>query len=469
MNEERFEVDLRAVFDEMAPADVPAQLRAIVAAVSRQRVARRSARKGPAVRVLLVAAIIVAGGALVVSAGGLYNTAPPSPSGEPSGAVASSSPSATQTAAPSSSPSAAPTATPVASVDESTADRAGTFVGGLWAIRGSTLFISTDAGATWHTGTIPMASGALGTAAFVLDPEHAWSVTPGPDSTPFDGSPTDVLSLVVHRTTDGGKTWQQSMAPGNYPGTIQRLVFVDALHGYLMCSAIRQSSGLSTVLRTDDGGRTWSVAGSGAWLGSMFAASDAHTVWAGAEQEAGPVIHPVLDVSRDGGRTWETAALPGLVGPSNQGGVMHYLTEPPLFLDANNGIVAIAANNPAPVGTVTTFYRTTDGGRTWSKAGDLGADVSYGPAVLDARDWLVPVQNSTSLEATSDAGTTWHTVITSGLPVDSQVTWIGGLDATHAAALVAGPSGLELLITADAARSWKPAVLDLTPASTTGP
>ena len=90
--------------------------------------------------------------------------------------------------------------------------------------------------------------------------------------------------------------------------------------------------------------------------------------------------------------------------------------------------------------------------------------------MLNARDWLAPVQYSTSLWATSDAGKTWHTVITSGLPANAdQVTWIGGLDSTHAAALLFGPSGQELLISADAGHSWKPAVLDSTAMSTTAP
>lgn len=461
MNDELFELQVRETARRIAGDAAPQSLHARVAAIpsghprrvpQNQWFGRALGFGGTAALLVVLVTVALVGSFLHVST--------------PSGIVPSPSPRST--AVSSSSSSAAPTATPVSPVGESAAaDQAGTFAGGLWAIHGSTLFISIDAGATWQTSTIPMASGALGTAAFVLNPEHAWSVTPGPGSTPFDGSTTDVLSLVVHWTTDGGRTWEQSTAPGNYPGTAERLVFVDALHGYLMCSAVRQSTGLSTVLRTDDAGRTWSVAGTGAWLGSMFTASDADTVWAGAEQEAGPVVHPLLDVSRDGGRTWGAVGLPGLVGQSEQGpgGVMRYLTEPPLFLDANNGIVAIASENPT--GTVTTFYRTTDGGRTWSKAGDLGSDVSYGPAVLDLRDWLVAVQNSTGLEATSDAGTTWHPVITSGLPVDSQVTWIGGLDATHAAALVAGSSGLELLITADAARSWKPAVLGPTSASTT--
>ena len=479
MNDEQFEVQVREAARRIAGEAAPQSLHARVASIparhpQRARKDQRFGRAlgfGGAAAALVVVLVSVAfvGSLLHVSAPGAISPTPSS-SGSAAGSV---SPSTSTSAPPSTS--AAPTATPVAPVDQSAAaDQAGQFEGGLWAIRGSSLFISRDAGATWHTGTIPMGTvpmaPGLGTAAFVLDPEHAWSVTPGPDTTPFDGMPTDVLSLVVHRTTDGGKTWQQATAPGNYPGTMQRLVFVDALHGFLMCSATRQSSGLSTVLSTDDGGRTWSVAGSGAWFGSMFTASDAHTVWAGAEQEAGPVIHPVLDVSRDGGHTWQTAVLPGLVDPSNQEGASHYLTEPPLFLDANNGIVAIAADNLVATGVVTTFYRTTDGGRTWSRTGDRGADVSYGPAVLDARDWLAPVQYSTSLWATSDAGKTWHTVITSGLPADAfQVAWIGGLDSTHAAALVLGPSGQALLLSADAGRSWKPAVLGPAPGSTTAP
>jgi hypothetical protein len=39
------------------------------------------------------------------------------------------------------------------------------------------------------------------------------------------------------------------------------------------------------------------------------------------------------------------------------------------------------------------------------------------------------------------------------------VAWIGGLDATHAAALLLGPSGQELLVSSDAGHSWKPAAL----------
>jgi hypothetical protein len=38
------------------------------------------------------------------------------------------------------------------------------------------------------------------------------------------------------------------------------------------------------------------------------------TLWSGNQDDAGPVARPILDVSRDGGRTWSDARLPGLIG-----------------------------------------------------------------------------------------------------------------------------------------------------------
>ena len=87
-----------------------------------------------------------------------------------------------------------------------------------------------------------------------------------------------------------------------------------AQHGYLLAAEERISNGISTVLRTSDGGTTWEVTGSLPGLGSMFAVSDSLTLWAGSQPVAGGVGHPLLDVSRDGGRTWSEAQLPGIAG-----------------------------------------------------------------------------------------------------------------------------------------------------------
>lgn len=466
--ERRIRTHYRAIDPGPAPPDLVTRIADVIGGRPRRRALAAWLRPAVALGV----AISVAALALGPRLGGLLSMV--SASHPPAVSAAPSSPQ-TRSPAPSGTPpaSAAPSATPGApTIPSAAADQAGTFRGGLWATRGSTLSISTDAGASWQRSTIPTAAVYLGTGVFVLDRAHAWSITPGPGSTPFDGSSSDVLHLVVHRTADGGRTWQQATVPGNYAGTGEQLVFVDAQHGYLMCSAIRGSTGLSTVLRTDDGGRTWSVAGTGNWLGSRFNVSDSTTLWAGAEQEAGPVVHPLLDVSRDGGRTWVPAVLPGVVGPSAQGmgGAMRYLVEPPLFLDALTGTVAIVSAGAN--GTLTTFYRTSDGGRTWSKVGDLRLAAAAGPALLDARAWLLPVQNPTGLEATADGGVTWHALAPSGLPANSWIDWIAGVDGTHAAALVSGPwypAPDELFLSSDAGRSWRPAVLGGTPGSAPSP
>jgi photosystem II stability/assembly factor-like uncharacterized protein len=318
------------------------------------------------------------------------------------------------------------------------------------------LLISTDAGASWQAigTTAPVIPGTTATV-FVLDAEHAWSISPGPGTTELNGSPTDVLHLVIHRTADGGKTWQGSTVPGNFAGTGQSLVFADAEHGYLLCFAERGSSGVSTVLRTDDGGATWFVAGTGPWLGSMFTASDATTLWAGANAEAGPVSHPILDVSRDGGRTWQDARLPGLVGQT--GGPDRWVVEPPVFVDAASGFVTIFSSD-SNGNADTRTYRTVDRGRSWSLVGDQPRQAFAGPAMLDAGHWLVSAVNPFGVVATADGGSSWQVLATRGLPTDGPIDWIGAVDANHAAALVTVDVGLDALyLTADGGTNWQPA------------
>src|SRR5207302_7071168 len=106
-------------------------------------------------------------------------------------------------------------------------------------------------------------------AASVLDASHSWIVVPGPGSTEFTGDVSDVLTLVVEATADGGVTWQRELVPGSYPGTSQVLVFVDSSHGFLLAASERHSPIISTVLKTDDGGATWAVAGRLHGLGSV--------------------------------------------------------------------------------------------------------------------------------------------------------------------------------------------------------
>ena len=296
-------------------------------------------------------------------------------------------------------------------------------------------------------------------------------MTIGPGSTDNTGSSTDITNLVVHRSVDGGQTWQASTLPVNFADTSLELVFGDGLHGYLVGSAQRQSDGTSTVASTDDGGATWSVVATRPWLGAMVTASDASTIWAGGQQEAGgQFLQPILDVSRDGGHTWQDAGLPGLAG-DDEAQCGCYLAGPPLFTDPANGYVTVIST--AADGTsVTNIDRTTDGGRSWTIEATQPLATDSGVAVLDPLHWLLLVGYPTAVFGTADGGASWQTVAPTGSPSD-QFTWVAGLDAHRAGALRtvtgASTSFSALYLSADGGAAWHPANLGSSATSTQQP
>ena len=210
------------------------------------------------------------------------------------------------------------------------------------------------------------------------------------------------------------------------------------------------------------------MVGSRSWLGALVTASDASTIWAGGQQEAGgQFLQPILDVSRDGGHTWQDARLPGLAG-QDEAQCGCYLAGPPLFVDPAIGYVTVISN--AAIGPpVTTIDRTTDGGRSWTVVTSQPLDTDTGVAVLDSLHWLLLAGYPVDVLGTADAGASWQTVAPRESPSD-QFTWIAGLDAHHAAALrfINGPdhSLTALYLSADGGATWLPADLGgVTPSS----
>jgi len=330
--------------------------------------------------------------------------------------------------------------------------------GGLWAIRGSTLFTSTDAGDSWAHGSIPVPSFVVAGLDFVLDASHAWAVTFGPGTTGDTGSASDVTRYVVSRSVDGGGTWRSNLIAGNYAGTSASIAFADGRHGYLLAAAERHSFGTSTVLRTSDGGATWSVAGSSQWLGSLLTVSDASTVWAGGEEQAGGLFaQPILAVSRDAGRTWRDVVLPNIAG-TTEADCGCYLPAPPLFVDASIGYVTVVSSFGNGQ-SYTRVDRTTDGGRTWVEVTDRPDVDATGLAVLDANHWLMPTNNLIAMDATSDGGASWATISPAEAWGPGFAEEVGGLDATTAFALVLIPGPdtrlSALLLTTDGGRTWQ--------------
>ena len=100
---------------------------------------------------------------------------------------------------------------------------------------------------TWHNSG-PQNPGQLGyfVAANFLDQSHGWILVPDEN---------DMLKGVMHRTADGGATWEQVAVP--FGGGDMH--FMDPKHGWMMASlgAGAGSMGVA-VFKTEDGGSTWS-------------------------------------------------------------------------------------------------------------------------------------------------------------------------------------------------------------------
>jgi photosystem II stability/assembly factor-like uncharacterized protein len=329
-------------------------------------------------------------------------------------------------------------------------DAAGTFPGGgVWAATADQVMISGDGGLSWSRNPVPQFA-----TVDVLDRTHVWAVSPGPDSVwPYGGQGiADTLHLIVRRSTDGGRTWSSVALPGDYGGTTPVLAFTDEMHGYLLCATLR-GGGPSVVLQTDDGGATWRTIGTpGFNLGSVFSVSGPDVLWSGTQGDAGPVERPVLDVSRDGGRTWTDARLPGLVGSVF---ATNTVLAPPAFF----GVIGIVAVDSEPVaGEELTIYQSVNSGRTWVQASSMpnssGASAFSAFAALDAGHWLFDGGNA--LLRTGDGGRTWSRFIPEGLPSEG-ITRLQFSDPEHGVALESSGAytmPANLFVTADGGASW---------------
>ena len=370
--------------------------------------------------------------------------------GSPAATASPPAPFAGTTSRPSSIGSAPPAGGPV--------DQAGTFPDGLWAIRSTSLWISADAGATWSTGTIPTSpslSDPPSTLVDVLDASHIWVLTGDDFGSGGSGDMTgtkdaitqDRLALTVNRSADGGRTWSRVVIDGTYPGSFQALHFVDATQGYLVISPGRFDTTESVVLRTADGGQTWHVAGTGGWLGTLLATPDASTIWAASAGDAGPVERRMFAVSRDAGRTWTDVMLPGV--PSAIGQWVRF-AQPPIFI-GSTGIALVAPNDGSGISDID---RSDDGGRTWTR---VATTSSPSLAVLRQDAWLRAGAAPGVLEVTTDAGVTWHTLATVGLPPAATITWLGFSDSTHGAltASTGLPATSGLYVSQDGGSTWR--------------
>jgi photosystem II stability/assembly factor-like uncharacterized protein len=370
-------------------------------------------------------------------------------------------------------PDAAPiaTASPMASgtptIDPAAAqvyDAGMTRSGVLWAVRDTTLAISTDSGRTWSENPLPPHSGGAGDsigAVAVADADHAWVLATFTldAATPGQSAAGRITTAVIYRTVDGGATWQLSKARSFEGDVSERLLFVDAHSGF---AVIDPSSGPgSTVLHTVDGGLTWAVTSTKAPVDGAVTATDEDTLWIG-HSPAATAGRPLLRVSRDAGATWSNVSLPG-VGATSSADlyvISHGSMGAVTFLSSTEGYVVVSQK--LATGYETHYYRTADGGRSWSRVATFGRRALVAPVFVDETHWYQVDFPQSQMEATTDGGQTWSTVGTTTAFGDSLVNFWTADGQNYAALGAVDPSSASdhseaLFLTWDGGETWQPA------------
>jgi photosystem II stability/assembly factor-like uncharacterized protein len=268
----------------------------------------------------------------------------------------------------------------------------------------SALYATTD-GEHWVRRTVPASSNPAAGMDFVSASEGYVLVGTGTPTGPS-----------VFHTVDGGRSWQQVATAGPAQGQLPYSVhlegmrFLDAAHGWISAT---------------------SLAG---WAAGGF-----------------PGATPSYYATADGGHTWHQEDLPAPPGISYPA-PSTYL-DPPHFTDRLHGFGAFLTQQPAGAtpgagkfgSQAVVFYRTSDGGQTWSASGiSPGGALAF--AVLNERDLLV--LTDTGAHVSQDQGGTWLLVG----PLPSRGGWVEFVNPRDGFAGDLGSSGL--LVTHDGGRTW---------------
>ena len=213
------------------------------------------------------------------------------------------------------------------------------------------------------------------------------------------------------KTTDGGATWTVGKI-----GTRDSLDFRD-IHAFdantaVAISAGEAEKGQANILRTTDGGATWTVVYTTDTKGVFF---DALSFWDAKNGivQSDPVDGKlVLLTTSDGGVTWSRVDPAGI--PQGLDGEAAFAASG-TALTVQGSSNAWIATGGAPVARV---FRSTDRGRTWKavstplhSAGSAGAfsiafaDAKHG--VIVGGDYAKPKEPSVSVALTDDGGITW--------------------------------------------------------------
>jgi photosystem II stability/assembly factor-like uncharacterized protein len=203
------------------------------------------------------------------------------------------------------------------------------------------------------------------------------------------------------------------------------------------------------VWKTTNAGNTWRPIFDNVHVASVgavaVAPSEPNTVYVGTGDRSGWSFTPGKGVykSTDGGTTWTNV---GLRGASYIGGLIVAPRDPNVVLVAAQGRGG-RGGAPTANSDERGVYRTTDGGRSWTRVlpTDAPADATdlyydfYDPQIVYAS----VTAGGTGIFKSADGGITWQPVAGRGLPDGARVAAFAVASGTHGRRLyaLAGPGG----------------------------
>jgi photosystem II stability/assembly factor-like uncharacterized protein len=263
-----------------------------------------------------------------------------------------------------------------------------------WAAgSGGTVVRTTDGGTTWTS----VGGGALGTADVYAiearDANNAWCTT----------SPS---ATNIYRTTNGGTLWTQVYTLAG--GFIDGIIMTSATNGYAVGDPVPNPGGNWTLLRTTDGGATWTA------LTPVLPQVSTEAGWNNSFQIIGNTMWFGTNLSKvyrstNLGSAWTSSATPSLNSYSLW------------FNNATTGMLGGAAG---------AVNKSTDGGATWTAATAAGTGSVLGVAGISGNEFWAA--SGTNVYYSANLGTSWTSAAKNGYT---------GAVALNAMSFVAGPAG----------------------------
>ncbi|HSI91409.1 MAG TPA: T9SS type A sorting domain-containing protein [Adhaeribacter sp.] len=246
----------------------------------------------------------------------------------------------------------------------------------------------------------------------ITSPTNAWAIT-------YDGSGGQALSQDFTRTVNGGTTWTPGSVASAAPGyAFSNISAVDANTAWIALYNNATGSG-GRVLKTTDGGATWTQQAATAFTNSasflnivhMF---DANNGWLQGDPANG---YFEMYTTTNGGTTWTRVPQANIPAPvSGEFGTVD------VYTTVGNNIIYFGTNK----GRV---FKSTDAGLTWTITGTTNLTRISNLAFSSPTEGLIT--EGSDLMRTTDGGATWTPVQYTGIMYTNDIAFVPGTGNTY--------------------------------------